>query len=114
MEALSLIEEAILAFGILLAASITIYALGLIISPKSSAKNSNKKSPYACGEKAIFRKVRINVALPRFLIYFVILDSSVLLIAFASLALQHLDFSILLIYLLLALATVFMLFEGGE
>ncbi|MEM2092769.1 MAG: NADH-quinone oxidoreductase subunit A [Candidatus Bathyarchaeia archaeon] len=111
---MSLLEEAILAFSLLLAASITIYVLGWFISPKSSTKNSNKKSSYACGEKAIFSKVRINVALPKFLIYFVILDSSVLLIAFASLALRHLDFSVLLIYLFLALATVLMLFEGGE
>ncbi|MCS7096198.1 MAG: NADH-quinone oxidoreductase subunit A [Nitrososphaerota archaeon] len=103
-----------MAFGLLLAASITIYALGWVVSTKSSTKNSDKKSPYACGEKTFFSRVRINVALPKYLIYFMILDSSVLLVAFASLSLQHLDFSSLLIYLLLILATVFMLFEGGE
>lgn len=112
-EALAVLVEMVSAFILILAASFLIYIFGWMLSPKA-AKNKDKEMAYACGEKASFRKVKITLSLHNYLIYFVIVDSSVLLIAFASLFHSMLNFLYLLIYLVLALAATFLLFEGGE
>jgi NADH:ubiquinone oxidoreductase subunit 3 (subunit A) len=110
---LAALAEMFFAFILVLAVSFLIYVFGWLLSPKS-AKNKDKEASYACGEKANFRKVKINLSLYKYLIYFVILDSSVLLIAFASLFSSTLNLLYLLVYLVLALTATFLLFEGGE
>jgi len=55
-----------------------------------------------------------NVSLYKFLIYFAILDASVLLISFAALDAFIIDIlPYLLVYLLIVLAAAILLFEGG-
>ena len=98
---------------LVVAISFLIYMVGRLLSPKP-VKNEDKESSYACGEKADFRKIKITMSLHKYLVYFVILDSSLLLIAFASLAFSTLNFLCILLYLLLALISSFLLIEGGE
>ena len=54
------------------------------------------------------------MSLPRFLIYFAVLDSAILLIAFASLVLSFIRIQYLLLYFAATLIVAFFLFEGGE
>lgn len=112
-EALAVLTNMVFAFIIVLAVSSLIYIFGWLFSPKSD-KNKDEEASYACGEKANFRKIRITLSVHKYLIYFIILDSSVLLIAFASLFSSTLNLLCLLIYLVLVLTATFLLFEGGE
>jgi NADH:ubiquinone oxidoreductase subunit 3 (subunit A) len=86
--------------------------LGHLLSPKP-VQSENGKATYACGEKAAFPQLKINVSLYKYLIYFVILDSSVLLIAFASLVLCTANMLLFMFYLATVLVSVFLLI-GGE
>ena len=69
---------------------------------------------YACGENAPLQKLKVNVSLYKFLIYFVIFDSSVLLLAFASLMVQGTNILLLILYLFMMLASSLILLEGGK
>jgi len=106
-----LVESAI-AFVLILSAVSLIYLLGRRASPKP-VQSENERSEYACGEKAPLQKLKINVSLYKYLIYFTILDSSVLLLAFAALG-QGLNMTLLLLYLSIIFASSLLLFEGGE
>ncbi|MDH5745645.1 MAG: NADH-quinone oxidoreductase subunit A [Candidatus Bathyarchaeota archaeon] len=101
------------AFILILAASSLIYIFGRWLSPKS-VQSENGQSTYACGEKAAFPKLKINVSLYKYLIYFVILDSSVLLVAFASLALRTANMLLFMFYLFIVLVSGFLLLGGGD
>ena len=107
------ITELIVAFIFILATSFGIYVLGWFSSPKP-VQSENAQSAYACGEKASFVKLRVNVSLYKYLIYFVVLDSSVLLIAFASLTLPTMDVLIFMLYLFIVLVSGFLLLGGGD
>lgn len=113
MEASFTFDESVAAFILIFIASSLIYVVGRRLSPKP-VQSGNERSTYACGEKAIFQRLKINVSLYRYLIYFVILDSSVLLIAFASLAAQMLNMLLFIFYLGILLASTLLLFEGGK
>jgi NADH:ubiquinone oxidoreductase subunit 3 (subunit A) len=108
-----MIIESVVAFLLIAAASTLIYYLGRRAAPKT-AQSEAACSVYACGEKISYPKLRVNVSLYKYLIYFVILDSSVLLIAFASFMGQVTNTPMILLYLLLMLASGFLLMEGGE
>jgi NADH:ubiquinone oxidoreductase subunit 3 (subunit A) len=108
-----MIVESIIAFLLIVAAAWLVYALGRRAAPKP-AQSGNATSTYACGEKAPIQKQRINLTLSRYLIYFVILDSSVLLLAFATLITQGLNAPLLLLYLGMLLASSLLLLEGGK
>ncbi|MEM3629738.1 MAG: NADH-quinone oxidoreductase subunit A, partial [Candidatus Bathyarchaeia archaeon] len=73
-----------------------------MLSPKSM-RSENGKSAYACGEKANFDKLKVSVSHYRYLIYFVILDSSVLLTAFAALAIHMANVLFFVIYLFIVI-----------
>ena len=107
------ITDLALAFILVFTASSLIYLLGRYLSPRS-AKTENGQSTYACGEKESFPKLRINVSLSKYLVYFVVLDSSVLMVAFASLALSITNVLLFMFYLLMMFATVLLLVEGGD
>ncbi len=94
------------------AASI-IYLLGRRSAPKPKQTDA-ERSAYACGEKVTFQGLKITVALYRYLIYFVILDSSVLVLAFASSALTSINPIFLFLYLGIMLAAGMVLLEGGK
>ena len=106
-----LVESAI-AFILILGAVSLIYFLGRRASPKP-AQSESERSEYACGEKAPLQRLRINVSLYKYLIYFTILDSSVLLLAFAALG-QGLNITFLILYLSMILVSSLLLLDGGE
>jgi len=113
MEANRMIVESAIAFLLILAATSLIYALGRRASPKP-VQSENERSEYACGEKAPLQKLKINITLYKYLIYFVIFDSSVLLLAFAALLGQGANVTLLILYLLIMLASSLLLLEGGK
>ncbi len=104
--------ESIIAFLLIVAAASIIYVLGRRASPKPQ-KVGNATLTYACGERAPVQKQRITVTLSKYLIYFVVLDSSVLLLAFATLITQGVNVPLLLLYLGIMLASSLLLL-GGE
>jgi len=112
-EAVFTLGEFAIAFVLIFAASSLIYLFGRWLSPKP-VQSENGRSTYACGEKAAFPKLRINVSLYKYLIYFVILDSSVLLVAFAPLALRTANMLLFMFYLLIVLLSGFLLLGGGD
>ncbi|MEM2999881.1 MAG: NADH-quinone oxidoreductase subunit A [Candidatus Bathyarchaeia archaeon] len=111
-EAKDTFTESIIAFLLILAVSSLIYFLGRRASPKS-APTDNEQSEYACGEKAPVQRLRINVTLYKFLIYFAIFDSSILLLAFAAL-LQGANVLLLILYLFITFAASLILLEGAK
>jgi NADH:ubiquinone oxidoreductase subunit 3 (subunit A) len=111
-----LIIAGFIAFTLIFVSTLVIYALGKRSAPKTTI-SENEQAAYACGEKVIFRGVKINVSLYKYLIYFVIFDSSVLILAFASFGLvgaNHLNPLLLIIYLGIILAAGLVIVEGGK
>lgn len=112
--AFEFITEALLAFLLIFISTYVIYALGKRSAPKT-AISENEQASYACGEKVSFRGVKINVSLYKYLIYFVIFDSSVLVLAFGSFSIAGTTNPLLLIlYLGIILAAGIVLVEGGK
>ncbi len=107
-----LVESAI-AFALIFAAASFIYILGRRAAPKS-VQTEEAKAVYACGEKASYPKLKVNVSLYKYLIFFVILDSSVLLLAFTSFRSQNINIPLILVYLLMMLASSAILLDGGK
>jgi NADH:ubiquinone oxidoreductase subunit 3 (subunit A) len=108
-----MLVESSVAFVLIIAATSFIYVLGRRAAPKP-AQSENAKLTYACGEKAPVQKQRITVTLSKYLIYFVVLDSSVLLLAFATVITRGVNLPLLLIYLGILLAANLLLLEGGK
>ncbi len=107
------IAELSVAFILVLATSLLLYFIGRRLAPRA-VQDESAQSAYACGEKASFSKIRVTVSLYKYLIYFVVLDSSVLLIAFVSLVLMSTNILILMLYLSIVLVSGFLLLGGGE
>jgi NADH:ubiquinone oxidoreductase subunit 3 (subunit A) len=105
--------EALIAFVLIFISTFVIYSLGKRSAPKTNI-SENEQASYACGEKASFHGLKINVSLYKYLIYFVIFDSSVLLLAFASFALAGTNPLFLFLYLGIVLAAGLVLLEGGK
>ncbi|MEM2098258.1 MAG: NADH-quinone oxidoreductase subunit A [Candidatus Bathyarchaeia archaeon] len=102
-----------MAFALIVGATSVIYLLGRRAAPKP-VQSENRQSAYACGEKATFHGLKVNVSLYKFLIYFVIFDSAVLLIAFASLSAQGTNIPLLILYMFMILVSGLILLEGGK
>jgi NADH:ubiquinone oxidoreductase subunit 3 (subunit A) len=107
-----MLVESIIAFLLIAAAASLIYILGRRASPKPP-QTGNATLTYACGEKPPVQKQRITVTLSKYMIFFVILDSSVLLLAFVTLITQGANVPLLLLYLGMMLASTLLLLEGG-
>ncbi len=105
--------EALIAFLLILAAALLIYVLGRRASPKP-VQSENERSEYACGEKAPVQRLKINITMYRYLIYFAIFDSAVLLLAFATLLGPATNVPLMILYLFMILASSLILFEGGK
>ncbi len=71
-----------------------------------------KIAMYACGEKVFSKRLLVNVTLYKYLLFFVILDSPALIIAFAALAVEIINPFSLLIYLGIILAADLLLLGG--
>ena len=108
-----MIVEAIVAFMLILSAAVLIYQLGRRAAPKTPQTDAQRKS-YACGETVVYPKLKVNVSLYKYLIYFVVLDSSVLLLAFASFMQTGTNVPLILVYLFMMLAAGLLLLEGGR
>ena len=111
-----LLVESAIAFLLIVAAAAFVYELGRRAAPKT-VQTQCERSVYACGEKVTYSKLKVNVPLYRYLIYFVILDSSVMLIAFASITGQVFileNVPLILLYLFMMLASTLLLFDGGK
>ncbi|MCX8150154.1 MAG: NADH-quinone oxidoreductase subunit A [Candidatus Bathyarchaeota archaeon] len=105
--------ETTLSFLLIVAATSIIYLIGRRAAPKT-VQTVGERSVYACGEKVAYPKLKVNISLYKYLIYFVILDSAVLLLAYAAFAEQVMNTSLLLLYLFMALISAIVLFEGGK
>lgn len=108
-----MLVEAIIAFILIFISTFAIYTIGQRAAPKTT-QNENEQLSYACGEKIIFRRLKVNVSLYKYLIYFVIFDSAVLLLSFASIAIAGTNPLMLILYLGIILASGFVLLEGGK
>ncbi len=108
-----MIEEAIIAFVLIFISTFAIYTIGRRSAPKTT-QTENEQMSYACGEKILFRRLKINVSLYKYLVYFVIFDSAVLLLSFAATAMAGTNPLILILYLGIILASGFVLLEGGK
>lgn len=105
--------EALIAFLLILSAALFIYVLGRRASPKH-VQSETERSEYACGEKAPIQRLKINVSLYKYLIYFAIFDSAVLLLAFAAVLGPGTNVPLLILYLFMILASSLILLEGGK
>jgi NADH:ubiquinone oxidoreductase subunit 3 (subunit A) len=105
--------EALIAFLLILSAALFIYALGRRASPKPT-QSENERAEYACGEKAPIQRLKISMSLYKYLIYFAIFDSAVLLLAFAALSERGTNVPIMILYLSILLASSLILLEGGK
>ena len=108
-----MIVEAIIAFALIFVSTFVIYTLGKRSAPKTTI-SENEQASYACGEKVSFHGLKVNVSLYKYLIYFVIFDSSVLLLAFASFSIASANPLLLILYLSILLAAGLVLLEGGN
>jgi len=107
-----LIIEAIVAFVLIISATLVIYLLGRRVAPKP-IQTEAELTAYACGEKVTFPQLRVNVSLYKYLIYFVVLDSSVILIAFAAFT-GLVNVPLVMVYLFMMLGAGLLLVDGGK
>ena len=108
-----MLVEALIAFILIFASTLVIYTLGKRSAPKTTI-SENEQASYACGEKVSFHGLKVNVSLYKYLIYFVIFDSAVLLLAFAAIAIASINPFLLILYLGILLASGLVLLEGGK
>ncbi len=71
------------------------------------------RASYACGEEPPKQKIKTRISIYKYLVYFVILDSSVVLLAFASLALDTANLVLVTLYLVMLFFSC-ALWMGGE
>jgi NADH:ubiquinone oxidoreductase subunit 3 (subunit A) len=109
--AFEILYEALIAFVLIFISTYAIYSIGKRSAPKTTV-SENEQASYACGEKASFHGLKITVSLYKYLIYFVIFDSAVLVVAFA--ALTGINALYLILYLGIILAAGLVLLEGGK
>jgi NADH:ubiquinone oxidoreductase subunit 3 (subunit A) len=105
--------EIIIAFTLILAISIIIYLIAQRLSPKS-IPSVDRDASYACGERVTFGHLTLNVTSSRYLVFFLIIDSSVTLIAFAAMANGVMISPLFVLYLIILLIAVFLLNGGNK
>jgi NADH:ubiquinone oxidoreductase subunit 3 (subunit A) len=103
--------ESIIAFLIIIVLTSLIYLSSRLLTHNSPA-SAEKNAMYACGEKVFSKRLLVNVSLYKYLIFFVIIDSPALILAFAALALEMINPFTLLIYLGIILAADLLLLGG--
>ena len=112
MSDFPLLTTALIAFILIFLSACAIYAIGRHLAPKTK-HGTNHDMGYACGEKVVFNSPKINISLYRYLIYFVIFDSAILLLAFVSIVIASINPVLLVLYLGILLASGFILLDGG-
>lgn len=96
-----------------MSAASLIYYLGRRAAPKPE-QTPAELSTYACGENVTFPKLKVNVSIYKYLIYFVVLDSAVLLLAYGSFMEFGMNVPLMLVYLATVLVAGFLLLDGGN
>jgi len=109
----SLLIPTVSAFVLIFISAYAIYAIGRHLAPKTK-HGVNHEMGYACGEKVVFSSPQINISLYKYLIYFVIFDSAILLLSFASVAIASVNPVFVVLYLGIILASGFILLDGGK
>ncbi len=107
-----MIVESIIALVLIFTTTLIIYSLGKRAAPKTTI-GENEQAAYACGEKVSFSGLTINVSLYKYIVYFVVFDTSVLVLAFAALA-GFVNSLVLILYLGIILAAGLVLLDGGK
>jgi NADH:ubiquinone oxidoreductase subunit 3 (subunit A) len=113
MEKYLMLVEALIAFTLIFISTLVIYTLGKRSAPKTTI-SENEQASYACGEKTSYNGLKVNVSLYKYLSYFVIFDSSVLLLAFASFSIAGANPLFIILYLGILLAAGLVLLERGR
>ena len=108
-----MLVEALIAFVLIFVSTCLIYVVGRRSAPKTTV-SENEQASYACGEKVSYPGLRVNISLYKYLIYFVIFDACVLLVAFGSFSLAGTNPLFLILYLGIILAAGFVLVDGGK
>ena len=107
-----MLVESLVAFLIILGLTLLIYLSSRLLTKKVPV-SKEKSAMYACGEKVFTKRLLVNVTLYKYLIFFVIIDSPALILAFAALALETISLFALLIYLGIILAADALLLGGS-
>jgi NADH:ubiquinone oxidoreductase subunit 3 (subunit A) len=111
---IDMLEAALIAFVLIFLSTYAIYAIGRRSAPKTK-ESDNEQMAYACGEKAVFYGPKMNISLYKYIIYFVIFDSAVLLLAFAAVAISGAFNPLyMVLYMGILLASGYVLLEGGK
>ena len=97
----------------ILGASLLIYFLGIRFAPKVEDRESGKVQ-YACGEKPVLVSQRLQASLYRYLVYFLVIDSSLLIIAFSVSEVAVVNMLPLMLYLSITLVSVILFLYGGD
>jgi NADH:ubiquinone oxidoreductase subunit 3 (subunit A) len=112
MENAVMLVEALVAFALIFLSTVAIYGLGRKAAT-AAGTSVDERASYACGENVSFSKLKVNVSLYKYLVYFVIFDSSVLLVTFAAFSVASNPFFVLL-YLGILLAAGLALLGGAR
>jgi NADH:ubiquinone oxidoreductase subunit 3 (subunit A) len=105
--------EYLIAFFLILGASSLVCLLGNRLAPKTNNRELGRVQ-YACGERPLKIPQRMQASLYKYLLYFLIIDSSLLILAYAALDIVYLNPIPLVIYLSTILVAVFLFTDGGE
>ena len=111
-----ILVNTIIAFVLIFISTYAIFTIGKRAAPKT-AISENEQAAYACGEKVTFHGLKINVSLYKYLIYFVVFDSAVLVLAFAAFTFVPINGTnplLLILYLAIMLAAGLVIVEGGK
>ena len=97
----------------ILGASSVMCILGNRLAPKTEDRESGKVQ-YACGERPIRISQRLQASLNQYLVYFLVIDSSLLIIAFSVFDATLANILPVMVYLSIILVSVFLFLDGGE
>jgi NADH:ubiquinone oxidoreductase subunit 3 (subunit A) len=83
------------------------------MAPKTNNRELGR-TQYACGEKPLKTPQRIQASLYKYILYFLIVDSSLLILAYATLDVVTLNPIPLVVYLSTILVSVLLFLDGGD
>ncbi len=112
-KVMSMLIEMTFAFILVLGATFLLFLIGNRLAPLTTDRDEGQHQ-YACGESPIGFKQKTSISLYRYLIYFLVMDSSLLIIAFAVLGVVYANLLSLLMYLSIILVSSLLFLEGGN
>lgn len=97
----------------ILGASSVMCILGNRLAPKTEDRESGKMQ-YACGEKPVRISQRFQASLNKYLVYFLIIDSSLLIVAFSVFAASLATILPIMMYLSIVFVSVLLFLDRGD